>query len=89
MAILYIFVKPGAKSNSFGFDQEAELWIRIAAPAVENKANEACNHYLAELLGIKKGDVHLVKAKTCRIKGFEIDLSEEKLEESLLFLRSY
>ena len=89
MAILYVFVKPGAKSNSFGFDEEEKLWLRLAAPAVENKANETCQRYLSELLRIKKGDLRLVKGLASRIKGFEIDLSEEKLKESLSLLRTH
>ena len=86
MAILYVFVKPGAKSNSFGFDNEDHLWIRVAAPASENKANDACQVYLAEILRIKKGKVRLAIGQTSRRKGFEIDLSDEKLRENLSLL---
>lgn len=88
MSVLYVFVKPGAKSNSYGFDKEGQLWVRIAAPATENKANKACLVYLAELLKIKQGNLRLFKGQISRRKGFEIDLSKEKLNEILALLQS-
>lgn len=86
MPLLHVFVKPSAKSNSFGFDAAGMLWIRVAAPATEGKANEASTLYLAEILGVKKSSVVLKKGQSSRNKGFEIDLSPEKLMERLAVL---
>lgn len=47
--------------------------IRIAAPAVENAANEALVEFVAEALGISKRSVRIVAGGTSRRKVLEID----------------
>ena len=87
MVQLYVQVKPGARSNSHGFDKQGNLWMRIAAPALENKANEAATVYLAYILAIRKGTVRLIKRQTSRIKCFEVDLQQPELARKLVALR--
>lgn len=36
---IQVLVKPNAKSNSWGKDGSGQIWIRIAAPPTEGKAN--------------------------------------------------
>jgi uncharacterized protein (TIGR00251 family) len=66
-------VPRASRCESAGFQDDA-LKLRITAPPVEGKANEACIALLAELLGVKKGQVtiiagHASRTKTVTIKG--------------------
>jgi uncharacterized protein (TIGR00251 family) len=47
--------------------------IRIAAPAVENAANEALVEFVAEALGVSKRSVRIVSGGASRRKVLEID----------------
>ena len=38
------------------------------APPVEGKANEACARLLAEMLGVKKGQVQIIAGHASRVK---------------------
>ena len=67
-------VPRASRSESAGFQDDA-LKLRITAPPVEGKANEACIALLAELLGVKKGRVaiiagHASRTKTVAVEGF-------------------
>jgi len=46
-----------------------DAWrLRITAPPVEGKANEACIELLAELLGVKRAQVTIIAGHTSRTK---------------------
>lgn len=47
--------------------------MRIAAPATEGKANQACIAYLSEILKIPKSAIYLEKGKSGRLKTFIIE----------------
>jgi uncharacterized protein len=66
-------VPRASRCEAAGFQDDA-LKLRITAPPVEGKANEACIALLAELLGVKKGQVaiiagHASRTKTVAVKG--------------------
>jgi uncharacterized protein (TIGR00251 family) len=66
-------VPRASRCESAGFQDDA-LRIRITAPPVEGRANEACIALLAELLGVKKGQVaiiagHASRTKTVAVQG--------------------
>ena len=48
--------------------QEDAWRLRITAPPVEGKANEACIELLAELLGVKRAQVTIIAGHTSRTK---------------------
>ena len=66
----YLLVKvlPGAKRNELCGCEAERLKIRLAAPAVDNKANEALLAFLAECLGIGKSGLVLVAGAKSRKK---------------------
>jgi uncharacterized protein len=72
--IFRIRVVPRAsRCEAAGFQDDA-LKLRITAPPVEGKANEACITLLAELLGVKKARIEIVaghgsRTKTVVVKG--------------------
>ncbi len=58
--------------------------IRIAAPAVENAANEALVDFVAEALGVSKRFVKIVSGLSSRRKVLEIDgVTEEAIMAKL------
>lgn len=73
MKKIQVLVKPNAKSNSWGKDESGQIWMRIAAPPTEGKANSQAEAYLAEILGLSKSKVRLIKGQTSRLKTFEIE----------------
>jgi len=61
-------VQPGAKrSEVAGLHGEA-LKLRLTAPPVESRANEALVEFLANTLGVPKSSVRIVKGGSARRK---------------------
>ena len=72
-ATLSLHVQPGAKkSECAGLHGEA-LKIRLAAPPVDGKANEALLRFLAERLAIPRQQISLKSGQTSRQKVVEIE----------------
>jgi uncharacterized protein (TIGR00251 family) len=68
---------PNARTSEIlGWEDDAQtgrvLKIRIAAPAVDGKANAALRDFIAKSLGISKSQVVLERGGTSRIKMFTI-----------------
>ena len=64
-------VPRASRRESAGFQDDA--WkLRITAPPVEGKANDACIALLAELLGVKKGQVSIIAGHASRTKTVAI-----------------
>jgi len=80
-------VIPGARENRVvGFKGDV-LKVKVTAPPIGGKANEALTNLLAELLGTRKGNIEIVKGLKSRRKLIRLtDLDERVLKE---FLESY
>lgn len=65
---LNIRVQPGAKKSEITGVVEDALRVRLAAPAVENKANQALVEFMAKKLGLKKNKVSLTSGEKSRQK---------------------
>jgi hypothetical protein len=71
--VFQIRVVPRAsRCEPAGFQDNA-LKLRITAPPVEGKANEACIALLAELLGVKKARVAIVAGHASRTKTVAVE----------------
>jgi len=83
--VLSLHIQPGAKKTEVvGLHGEA-LKVRLAAPPVDGKANEALIAFLADILGIAKARVSLVSGMTSRAKRLRIsDYAAEAARQSLL-----
>ena len=69
---LQVRVQPRAARNRIvGWHGDA-LKIRVAAPALEDRANAALIEFIAKKLGVAKRDVALVSGAKSREKRFEI-----------------
>jgi uncharacterized protein (TIGR00251 family) len=70
--VLSLHIQPGAKrTETAGLHGEA-LKIRLAAPPVDGKANEALIAFLAKTLGVPKAAVELVAGQTSRAKRVKV-----------------
>nr|Q478W6.1 RecName: Full=UPF0235 protein Daro_3887 [Dechloromonas aromatica RCB] len=69
---LTLHIQPGAKKSEFAGLHGDALKIRLAAPPVDGKANEALIRFIADALGLAKSAVHLKSGQTSRRKVLEI-----------------
>ena len=70
--ILSLHVQPGARRSAIAGLHGGALKIKVAAPAVDNKANAALIDFLGETLGVPKSAVALRHGATGRRKVVEI-----------------
>jgi uncharacterized protein len=69
---LTLHIQPGAKKTEFAGLHGDALKIRLAAPPVDGKANEALVRFIAETLALPKSAVSLKSGQTSRRKVLEI-----------------
>ena len=69
---LTVHVQPGAKSSAIVGTHGDALKIRIAAPAVDDKANAAVVRFLGELLGARLACIRIRQGSRNRRKLIEI-----------------
>jgi len=70
--LLNIHLQPGARSNAIAGMHGDALKIRIAAPAVDNKANAALVAFLSEWLGVPASHVSICSGLHSRRKRVAI-----------------
>lgn len=73
---LTLHIQPGAKKTEFAGLHGDALKIRLAAPPVDGKANEALLRFLAEVLDLPKSAVTLKSGQTSRRKVLEVTGSD-------------
>ena len=69
---LFLYVQPGAKLTELVGLQADLLKIRLKAPPIEGRANEALQVFLAKLFGVPRKQVKLLRGEKSRRKVFEI-----------------
>lgn len=70
--VLFVHAQPGAKRTEVAGLHGEALKIRVAAPALEDRANDALVEFIAERLGTAKRNVTLASGAKSREKRFEI-----------------
>lgn len=70
--VLELHVQPGATRSEFAGKHGERLKVRLAAPAVENKANEALVAFLAQHYNVPRRNVRIVSGLRSRRKRVEI-----------------
>jgi hypothetical protein len=68
-------VVPGAKRTELIGLHDGALRVRLAAPPVDGKANEALIAWVADELGIHRRGVELIRGMTSRRKQVRVDVS--------------
>jgi len=69
---LTLHIQPGAKKTAFAGLHGDALKIRLAAPPVDGKANDALVKFIAATLGLPKAAVCLKSGQTSRRKVLEV-----------------
>lgn len=70
--LLEVHVQPGAKRTEVVGLHGDRLKIKLAAPPVDGKANDALVAWAAEVFQVGRGDVELVRGQTSRQKTLRI-----------------
>jgi uncharacterized protein (TIGR00251 family) len=70
--LLDCMVQPGARTSEVGGWHGDRLRIRIQAPPVDGKANDALVRFVAELAGLPRRDVVLERGETDRRKTLRL-----------------
>ena len=72
MGALKLRIVPNAKRDEVAGEYGCAVKIKVSAPAVEGKANEALLEFIAEKLRLHRRDIALVAGKKSRDKIVEI-----------------
>jgi uncharacterized protein (TIGR00251 family) len=72
-----LWVQPGARRTELAGMHGDCLKIRLRAPAVDNKANNALMVYMAELLGMKASQVVMESGHASRRKNLLLVTEDE------------
>jgi len=70
--VVAVRVQPRASRDEVAGEMNGALKVRLQAPAVEDRANEALCEYLAALLKMPKSAVRILSGDRSRIKRLEI-----------------
>lgn len=76
--ILELHVQPGAARSGFAGEHDGRLKLRLAAPAVEGKANEALIEFLADYFGVPKRNVRIAAGLKSRRKRVIVEGAQWK-----------
>jgi uncharacterized protein (TIGR00251 family) len=71
--VIALHVQPGAKRSEVAGLHGDALKVRLAAPPVEGKANDALRRFLADAFGVPLRNVVLLSGETSRDKRVRID----------------
>jgi len=74
---LAVWVQPGARKTEVSGIYQHCIRIRLAAPAVDNKANKALIAFVAKLLKLKKSQVVIEQGHTSRRKRLALNIAAE------------
>lgn len=73
MASLAIHVQPRASRSEVAGRHGDAVKVRLAAPPVDNAANEELVRFLAETLGVRRASITVTHGATSRRKQVEIE----------------
>jgi hypothetical protein len=71
-AVFPVRVRPRASKDEIAGEMGGALKVRLRAPAVEDRANEALVEFLAQLLKTPKSAVRILSGDRSRTKRIEI-----------------
>jgi uncharacterized protein (TIGR00251 family) len=77
--LLPVIVQPRASRNAVAGLHSGALKLQLTAPPIEGAANDACLRFLADLLGLSRAHLSIVKGTKARHKVIRI--AEMSIEE--------
>ena len=85
MAIVTLYIQPGAKQSRVVGLHDGMPKIAIKARPIDGEANEALITFLAELGGVPRRSIEILSGQTSRTKRLEVDQPViNALEKALL-----
>ncbi len=78
--VLTLHVQPGAARTGYAGVHGDAHRIRLAAPPVDGKANEALIAFIAETFGVRQRDVAIVSGASARRKIVRISAPSKRPE---------
>ena len=75
--LLQLSVMPNAKRTEIDGLHDGALRVRLAAPPIDGRANEALVAWLAKQLGVPRRDVELLRGESGRRKQVAIAVSHD------------
>ena len=72
-------VKASARRDEVVAIRDGVLFIRVTAPAVDGRANEAMRRLVADRLGVPKSAITIIRGHRSRDKVIEIDGVDESI----------
>jgi uncharacterized protein (TIGR00251 family) len=83
-AIVWVRVQPRARRAGVEGLHGERLKVALTAPPVDGAANEALIRFMAELVGVPRGEVRIVAGETSREKSVAFHgLTVQELEDRL------
>ncbi len=83
--IIALHCQPGAKKTEVQGEHDGRLKLRLAAPPVEGKANEALIQWLSKTLEIRRTNIELLAGDLSRLKRVRVQgLTADQLKTILL-----
>lgn len=83
--IFVVRVQPGASKDEIVGEIAGAIKIRLQAPALEGRANEALIEFLADLLKTPKGAVRILSGERSRVKRLEIrGVSKQQIDQLIV-----
>jgi uncharacterized protein len=81
---LAVRVQPRSRSNEIAGERAGALIVKVTAPPVEGKANDAVRRLIAKRLRVPAGRVSIVRGESSRDKLVEVDgVGDEELRRAL------
>jgi uncharacterized protein len=83
--IFAVRVQPRANKDEIAGEMAGALKVRLQAPALEGRANEALIEFLAELLKTSKGAVRILSGERSRMKRLELrGVTKQQIERLVM-----
>jgi len=83
--IFAVRVQPRASKDEITGEIAGALKIRLQAPALEGRANEALIEFLVELLKTSKSAVRILSGERSRVKRLEIrGISKQQIDQLIV-----
>jgi uncharacterized protein (TIGR00251 family) len=83
-ARIAVKAQPGAKETALGEKIGEAYKVRLAAPPVDGRANEALIRFFAERFKVATSAVRIVRGLSTRMKVVEIEGIDQELVERVL-----
>jgi len=71
--VFCVWVQPRASRNELCGISGSELKLRVTSPPVDGSANKLCTEFLADVLGISKARVCIVRGEKSRHKLVKVN----------------